>query len=270
MVHGRRLGVLAEVDDDHTLQLAQLVGGDARRSPGMSRMVSSRSSASPPLGQRVPAEPARHTRFRAGWGKRRTSRAGTPWLERVLLERPRGDLDPLLVAYLARNSSGCHRPRRRAARPPSPSRRAGSTRRLEHARVQVRDAPAVLGRGLGDGVDDPRVVHAVDGDDVGGPPGPLPSPRRSPRRRARPARGSRPHARGRRAAPASMSSGAATISVIAKCPRRIVIWESSMLTPCSRSTRVTPATMPGRSRPDGGEGKRSHQADPGSALTRSR
>ena len=67
-------------------------------------------------------------------------------------------------------------------------------------------------------------------------------PQASARRRSSPAR----------RASASTTSGAETISVIVKCPRRIVICESSMLPRCSRSTSATAATMPGRSRPDRG------------------
>src|SRR5438046_811908 len=44
-------------------------------------------------------------------------------------------------------------------------------------------------------------------------------------------------------------SGAATTSIMAKCPRRIVIDVSSRLHPCSRKAPVTAATMPGRSAP---------------------
>src|SRR5918996_708758 len=56
----------------------------------------------------------------------------------------------------------------------------------------------------------------------------------------------------RRSAPsrsASTPSGDWTISTIAKCPRRIDICESSMLTPSAASAPATAATIPGLSRP---------------------
>src|SRR5439155_723049 len=43
--------------------------------------------------------------------------------------------------------------------------------------------------------------------------------------------------------------GARTTSIIAKCPRRMVEVASSKLHPSSNNTRVTPATIPGRSLP---------------------
>ena len=100
-------------------------------------------------------------------------------------------------------------------------------------------------------MDDPGVVDAVDGDDVGrvgrGGVG-----RRSASGLSDSASRLEPLARARsssRTASRSVPSGASTISIIVKRPPSTAICESVMFSEWPSSARVTSATIPGRSRP---------------------
>ena len=124
--------------------------------------------------------------------------------------------------------------------------------------LEAADVDAALGQGRADGVDDPGVIGAVDGDHVrgaGGRPAEVVDLVDRDRleaelRRTRSRRPSR--------SPASTPSGSRTISITAKCPRRMDICESSMFPSSSSSAPLIAATIPGPVASDRGHGELGH------------
>ena len=116
-----------------------------------------------------------------------------------------------------------------------------------------------------DGVHDPGMVDAVDADHVRGA-GSSPASTSATSLSETASRPSSARARSRSAASRSTStrSGVETISMIVKCPRRIVIWESSMFPSCSSSTSETRGHDAGPVAPDRGHGEVAHRSRIGS------